>query len=207
MQWFLIFMLTFPAAAGRRNQTIEPPQPPVRPIPYEQPKAEPLSEGSLWTEVPARQMMGNLDANTSTSKNSSTSAAISALLGADKTLLAAHPNLGESIEIGATSQNAFDGKGSTGRDSTIDAVLTCEVIEVQPGGNLRVWGWKQVRVNREIQYLVVEGVARPRDIQMDNTINSNLLAKAKIEVTGSGVVADKQGPGLGTRLLDRLWPF
>ena len=113
----------------------------------------------------------------------------------------------ESIEIGASSQNAFDGKGSTGRDSTIDAVLTCEVIEVQPGGNLRVWGWKQVRVNREIQYLVVEGIVRPRDIQMDNTIASNLLAKAKIEVTGSGVVADKQGPGLGTRLLDRLWPF
>jgi len=163
--------------------------------------------GDLITVRIVERTSTALDANTSTSRNSSTSAAITALLGADKTLLAAHPNLGESIEIGASAQNAFDGKGSTGRGSTIDAILTCEVIEVQAGGNLRVWGWKQVRVNREIQYLVVEGVVRPRDVQMDNTINSNLLAKAKIEVTGSGVVADKQGPGLGTRLLDRLWPF
>jgi hypothetical protein len=44
-------------------------------------------------------------------------------------------------------------------------------------------------------------VVRARDIQLNNMVGSDLLADAKIEVTGNGVVADKQGPGIGTRIL------
>jgi len=64
-----------------------------------------------------------------------------------------------------------------------------------------------VRVNREVQYVVLDGIARPRDIRMDNTVPSSLLAQSKIEITGSGVVADKQGAGLGQRIIDAIWPF
>jgi flagellar L-ring protein precursor FlgH len=64
-----------------------------------------------------------------------------------------------------------------------------------------------VRVNREIQYLTLEGVVRPRDIRIDNTIQSNLIADVRVEFTGNGVVSDKQGQGWGTRIADHLWPF
>jgi flagellar L-ring protein precursor FlgH len=70
-----------------------------------------------------------------------------------------------------------------------------------------IWGWKEVRANRETQYMVVSGTVRPQDIKADNTVDSQLLAEAHIEFNGNGPLSDKQGPGLGQRVLDRTWPF
>jgi flagellar L-ring protein precursor FlgH len=100
-----------------------------------------------------------------------------------------------------------DGRAETSRTGTLLANVTCQVIEVLPNGNLRIHGTKQVRVNRETQYLLIDGVVRPRDILLDNTVLSDLIAEARIEFTGAGVLADKQGPGWGTRAADTLWPF
>jgi flagellar L-ring protein precursor FlgH len=204
-----------------------PATPPDRPIVAPQPIPYLATPGSLWSEVASRQMMGldgnarqvgdlitvritesvstSLGAETKTSRKSTQSAAIRALLGMEKTLKKAHKL--DEIGIDLESAAEFAGAGTTGRDSAVEATLTCEVIEVLPNGNLRIWGWKQVRVNRETQFVVVEGVARPRDVQMDNTVNSELLATARVEITGRGVVSDRQGPGFGARLLDALWPF
>ena len=46
-------------------------------------------------------------------------------------------------------------------------------------GNLVVFGWKEVRTNRETQYLSLSGVVRPQDIRNDNTISSQVIAEAK----------------------------
>ena len=63
-------------------------------------------------------------------------------------------------------------------------------------------------MNRETQILTVTGIVRPRDVQMDNTVASVLLAEPQIHVSGNGVVADRgSGPGWGARLIDFLWPF
>ncbi|MEQ1508048.1 MAG: flagellar basal body L-ring protein FlgH, partial [Myxococcota bacterium] len=105
------------------------------------------------------------------------------------------------------SSTSFSGSGATSRGSAISTMLTTEVIEVMPNGNLRLWGYKKVRVNRETQYVVITGVVRPRDIQMDNTVVSDRLSEAEFEITGTGVVADKQGPGVLSRVLDALGPF
>ena len=83
-------------------------------------------------------------------------------------------NLGGGLGYETGSQHGFDGQGKTTRAGTLQGRLTCRVIEVMLNGNLRVWGYKQVRSNRETQYLVVEGLARPLDIQADNTIESSL---------------------------------
>lgn len=204
--------------------------PPVPPPPSGAPEeVAPSSPGSLWSEVPARQMMGlegaarqvgdlitvritertatALDAETRAKSDSSTKAGIAALLGAEKNVTGAFPNMGGEIALEGSREGSFQGTGQTTRGASVDAALTCEVIEVYPNGNLRIWGYKEVRVNRETQYVVLEGVARPRDVQMDNTVNSELLARAKIEVTGSGVVEDKQGPGFLARVADKVWPF
>jgi flagellar L-ring protein FlgH len=230
MKYALILALTMSAQAKKTDAAIVPPPPPERPIPVEASIYEAkLTPGSLWSEVPARQMMG-LDGNarqvgdlitvriaertssavgasTDTLRENTNERAISALLGAEKTLLSAHPNMGGSISVGTTGNSSFRGDGSTSRDTAIEARLTCEVIDVLPSGNLRIWGWKQVRVNREVQYVVLDGVTRPRDIRLDNTVTSDLLAQAKIDITGRGVVSDRQGPGIGTRILDWMWPF
>jgi flagellar L-ring protein FlgH len=226
----LLLALVSPADARKNKKVEQPPPIPEKPaLIHTEPVEAKAMAGSLWAEVPARQLMGldnnarqvgdlitvritertatSLGATTDTSKDSSNSAGISALLGIETTITNAMPNMGGEIAIGTSSKGSYKGDGSTTRGASVEAMLTCEVIEVLPTGNLRVWGWKQVRVNRETQYVVLDGIVRPRDIQMDNTVTSELLAQAKIEVTGSGVISDKQGPGIGTRLLDRLWPF
>lgn len=223
MIWLL---LAFTADAKKTKPEPPPPEPPELRYPAAQAQMTP---GSLWSEVPARRMMGldgnarqvgdlvtvlifdtmqtSMGATTDTSRASSNTAAISALLGAEKTLLKSLPNAGSELGIDLSSGSQFSGSGNTTRDATVRTVLTCKVIEVLPNGNLRIWGHKKVRVNRETTYVVLEGEARPRDIQMDNTVRSDLLADADLYMDGKGVVSDKQGPGIGTRILDMVWPF
>ncbi len=224
----LIALLLLSTADARKPKgPPKPPEPPIEIVPEEEPAA--ASPGSLFNDVQARRLMGmdgnarqvgdlvtvrilessktTLAASTNTSRKSSYTAAIRALLGIEKRILKAHQEL-EDIGIDLESEGAFTGQGDTRRDSEVEAVITCQVIKVLPGGNLRIWGWKQVRVNRETQYVVLDGIARPRDIKIDNTIGSDLLATARIEITGQGVVNDRaSGPGWLARVLDKIWPF
>jgi flagellar L-ring protein FlgH len=223
--WLCVW-LSFAAEAKKR---VTDPPPPVKPEVATLAAGRPVEPGSLWSEVQGRKLIGldfsarqvgdlvtvllleetntSLGATTDLARDSSVEASIDALLGAEKTLTAAHPNMGGSISVAGGTATNFAGTGATSRGSEITTSLTCEVIEVMPNGNLRLWGYKKVRVNRETQYVVITGVVRPRDIQMDNTVISDRLSEAEFEITGTGVVSDKQGPGVGTRLIDRLWPF
>jgi len=125
----------------------------------------------------------------------------------EPSILSANPNMGESIQLDVSGARDFEGTGTTSRGATASATITCEVVGGLTSGNCLVQGTKQVRANRGVQKWVLKGVVRPQDIQMDNTVTSDLLAQAQIEITGQGVVADPQGPGIGTRILDRVWPF
>jgi flagellar L-ring protein precursor FlgH len=165
------------------------------------------AEQDLVTVIISEQMASQVSAATRASRASSVNAGIGSLLGIRNKIVAANPNMGGEIALGASSGSDFDGDANTSRDSTLKGTLTCEVIAVKNNGNLVVFGWKEVRSNRETQYLSLSGEVRPQDIRANNTVDSNLLANARIEYTGSGVVSDKQGPGLGTRLVDNVWPF
>lgn len=212
------------------------PEPPVEEAPVEEnrllatPSLETsATEGSLWEANKARMLVGidgnaraeedlvtvlisekmasQVSAATRASRASSVNAGIGSLLGLRNKIVSANPNMGGEIALGASSGSDFDGDANTSRDSTLKGTLTCEVITVRSNGNLVIFGWKEVRSNRETQYLSLTGEVRPQDIRADNTVESNLLASARIEYTGSGVVSDKQGPGLGTRFVDNVWPF
>ena len=222
----LMFALFLDVALAKRAP--EPPPVPEKP-PVVQSLATAPAPGSLWSDRSARLVTGmgatahdvgdlitvridertatEIQGDTVTRRESTTSARIDTLLGAEVGIVAARPQMGGQIMLGGGSASDFQGEGGTRRGSQLATTLTCEVIEVLPGGNLKIWGYKQVRVNREVQYVVLTGVVRSRDIQLNNMVGSDLLANAKIEVTGNGVVADKQGPGIGTRILDRIWPF
>jgi flagellar L-ring protein FlgH len=45
---------------------------------------------------------------------------------------------------------------------------------------------------------------RPQDIGTDNTVLSTRLSQARIEMTGQGLLAEKQKPGILTRFLGWL---
>lgn len=85
--------------------------------------------------------------------------------------------------------------------------MTALVTEVLPSGNLKIEGSRVVVVNNEKQNLKLTGVIRPNDIGYNNTVPSSLIADAKIDFVGKGVISDKQNVGWGTRILDHIWPF
>lgn len=185
--------------------------------------------GSLWSEVGSRALIGmdgnarrvgdlitvlvdesattTLGADTSSSREGSAELGIGSLLGLETSIPAANPNMGGKIEVSGSSSTSHEGTGRTSRQGTLTATITCQVEEVLPNGNLRIRGTKEVRVNHETQYLTLEGIVRPRDIHLDNTVHSDVIADARVEYTGVGVVGDKQRQGWGTAVMDVAWPF
>jgi len=226
----MLLAVTLPAHAGRRSRRdAEPPPPPSPPVLQEASWVQQREPGSLLQTVPARQLLGQegyarqpgdiitvllvertstaMDANTETSNASDVSASVGGLFGMQSPLSLGAGASGD-LGINTSRSGNFKGAGKTGRGSSVDTVVSCTVTEVVlPARNLKIWCSKQIAVNRETQWVVVEGLVRARDIGADNTITSNLIAHLKVEITGRGVVDDKQKPGLFVRLLDAIWPF
>ncbi len=188
------------------------------------------AKNSLFTDNKARHVndivtividessSGSNSANTTTARDTSTLAGISALLGMDRKIARSNKDLTDgddiytagllpSLQVGGTSANSLTGKGATTRDSELQARITARVIEVLPNGNLNIEGKRRLAVNEEDQYIVISGTVRPDDITSDNVISSQYIADAKIVYTGKGVVDDKMRPGWLTRIVDWAWPF
>ena len=163
--------------------------------------------GDLITVTISERTSTSVMAGTQTTRDSDIKTGIGTIFGLEQKLFSLYPELGGKIELDATTGSDFRGDGTTTREGALEGTLTCKVVEVRPNGNLVVLGWKEVRSNKETQYLSLSGMVRPQDIKSDNTIPSDLIAEARIEYTGSGVVADKQAPGFGVRAMDHVWPF
>ena len=95
--------------------------------------------------------------------------------------------------------------GETQRSGTLQADITTEVVELKENGNLKIKGTKRVKINGEIQTIILEGVIRPQDINFDNEVSSKRVSNANIEYEGEGVVGDKQDPGVLTRLFNFIF--
>lgn len=193
------------------------------------------AEGSLWTDngafsfymdLRARRVgdtvtvdiventSSSIDANTKVSRTSDIDAGVSQALGYMRALESMNKNLNKdsggelnSTQFKASFENSFDGKGTSDRSGQVTASVGAIVTEVLPNGNLVIFGKRGMRVNNETQFITVSGIVRPEDIDRSNRIQSTFIAESRIEYIGQGVVADKQRPGWGTRLLDHIWPF
>lgn len=109
--------------------------------------------------------------------------------------------------IGASVTSSHDAKAELQKEDTMTSSIGCTVTEKLPNGNLVVRGSRELQVNGETQYIILQGVVRPTDVTTANTVYSTQLADAKIYYTGRGVLSDKQKPGWLARLLDNIWPF
>jgi flagellar L-ring protein precursor FlgH len=109
--------------------------------------------------------------------------------------------------IKGNMKSEFEGDGETSRSGSLDAYITCRVMEVMSNGNLKVVGTREVMVNYENQMIILSGIIRPRDIAEDNVIKSTFVSDAKIAYSGSGVVNDRQRPGWLSNLMNTVWPF
>lgn len=166
--------------------------------------------GDLVTVEVYDALQTEVTAATTTGRSTGQSTRVGALLGLVSQVLIANPTMEiESGELGveASNDSTFAGNGTTSRENALSTTLTCTVVEILPGGNLKIEGYKEVLVNGETQMVVLHGVVRPQDIKGDNTISSDRLAESRVHVSGQGVVDDRQAPGWGTRVMDHAWPF
>jgi flagellar L-ring protein precursor FlgH len=155
-----------------------------------------------------------MDANTKAGRTSSIDGSIDNSLGYMRALQEANRRLGLNLDatasntlFKATLKNEFDGKGTSDRSGQVTASIGARVTEVLPNGNLIIFGKRKMKVNNETQIITVSGIIRPADIDTDNRIKSTYIADALIEYTGQGVIAEKQKPGWGSRVVDIIWPF
>jgi len=163
--------------------------------------------GDLVTIQIIEETQASRSATTNLNRASALDAEVSAMMGLETRLTEIAPDVSPSAGIGTGSSSSFSGEGATSRSGSLTATVTARVVGVLTNGNLVVVGRQEVKVNHEVQVLTIRGIIRPQDIKIDNTIPSTQVADAQIEYAGNGVVAEKQVPGWGTRVVDRVWPF
>ena len=104
-------------------------------------------------------------------------------------------------QFSTSFDTSFAGGGQIERSGRLLATLAVVVDHVDAFGNLVVTGEQVIVVNNEKQHIKLTGVVRPEDIGPDNTLASTRIGNARIELTGDGLLARKQRPGLISRLL------
>jgi flagellar L-ring protein precursor FlgH len=109
--------------------------------------------------------------------------------------------------IDTNFENSTKGEATSDRSGQVTASIAARVTEVMPNGNLSIFGRRAMKVDNEVQYIMVSGIVRPGDIDSDNRVASTSLADSRIEYYGKGALADKQKPGWGTRIIDNIWPW
>jgi len=110
-------------------------------------------------------------------------------------------------EITSSAKSSHSGSGKISGSGKLSASIAAKVIEVMPNGNLIVEGRKEVTIDKEKRFIILSGIVRPEDIEFDNSVSSSKVAEARIEYTGSGVISDKQRPGIYHRIFDWLYPL
>jgi flagellar L-ring protein precursor FlgH len=146
-------------------------------------------------------------ASTSLEKESTVEVGVPNALGYMSHLTALFPRMNSAKLFNATTTNDFEGKGSSDRSTSLKGSVGARVVEVLPNGDLVISGRKDVKINNETQIMKVTGIVRPKDVGSDNRVESTYLANADIEITGKGVISDKQKPGWMARIIDSAWPF
>jgi flagellar L-ring protein precursor FlgH len=146
-------------------------------------------------------------ATTNLSKETNRSAGVDAMLGLVPAIQKAYPNIDPKTLLAMASNYDFNGEGKTQRAGSLNAMIGVKVKQEMPNGDLFVEGTKVVMINYEEQHLYISGVIRPSDIAPDNSVDSRLIADARVEFTGRGDIDDQVERGWLTKFLDAVNPF
>lgn len=157
--------------------------------------------------VVAEDAQGEGSGNTKSNKKTEHTASVDELGGLMQKINGLITNLDPGKLIGASTESKFQGTGTTDRAGKLDAKLTATVTQVLRNGNMVIRGEQHLKLNKEDQVLIVEGIIRPYDIEPNNTVRSNSVADARITYSGFGVLGDRQSPGWLVKVLDKVWPF
>lgn len=152
-----------------------------------------------------------LDESTNASKSSSTTTKKSTSVDLPWPTIAGRPVTRHGTEIltmGVENQTEFDGAGASTQSNRLHGHITVTVAQRLPNGNLLVRGQKWIAINQGKEYVRIQGIVRPIDIDPDNSISSLKVADAVISYGGKGALADANSPGFLARFFNLPWmPF
>src|SRR5688572_30898374 len=152
-----------------------------------------------------------LNERTNASKSSSTSTSKSTSVDMPGPTIAGRPvtaNGTEILNMQVDNSSEFDGEGDSSQSNRLEGDITVTVAQRLPNGNLLVRGQKWITINQGREYVRIQGIVRPIDIDPDNSISSLKVADAQIAYGGKGAINDANTPGLLARFFNVPWlPF
>ncbi len=120
-------------------------------------------------------------------------------------------NLDVGLSSPSTQYNAnlgLSGNNASGAQTTrvgeLRTQVSAQVTSVEINGSLRIAGEQSLIVNGERQKIRITGLIRPEDINADNTVWSNRIANADLELLGVGVVSESQRQSIFYRVFKWL---
>ena len=113
----------------------------------------------------------------------------------------------QGMNVEASHDNKFSGKGESAANNTFTGTITCTVIEVLPNGNLLVSGEKLVAINQGEEFIRFSGIVNPANVTAANTVTSTQVADARIEYKANGFIDSAQVMGWLSRFFLTFMPF
>ncbi len=109
--------------------------------------------------------------------------------------------------LGLDSNSSVNGEGSIRRNKLIRLRVAALIIQTLPNGNFVIAGRQEVKVNAELRELRIAGIIRQSDIYVDNTIDYDKIAEARITYGGRGQISTVQTPRYGQDVLEVILPY
>ncbi len=114
-------------------------------------------------------------------------------------------------DITATSADGFNGSANYEKKGEFQARITAIVSDVLPNGNLVISGRREIRIDNETKLIEFSGIVRRYDVHADNTIESELVAEARVSYRGKGVLTNSTNRrgigGVVHGFFSWFWPF
>ena len=112
------------------------------------------------------------------------------------------PSTQYNANLGLSGNNASGAQ--TTRVGELRTQVSAQVTAVEINGSLLIAGEQSLIVNGERQKIRITGLIRPEDINADNTVWSNRIANADLELLGVGVVSESQRQSIFYRVFKWL---
>lgn len=96
-------------------------------------------------------------------------------------------------------------RGESARRERFSAEITVRIVEILPGGTVRIEGVKKVQIDDHEQSITVRGLVRTQDISVSNTVESWRVADAELLYESNGSLGEAGG-GIWSKLLNLIIP-
>ena len=220
--YLLVFLLA--GLSGCASTPAPPPQandPSFAPIIPDYPKQKLDHDGALFDPTIANTLYSDIRAgrvgdiitvqlreNTNATKAANTTTSKESVVEIDPIIgLGANPVAlgGDSLEFDLDSSNEFTGDAQSNQSNSLFGDISVTVVQVLPNNNLVIRGEKWMTLNKGDEYIRLTGIIRAADISPLNTIQSNRIANARIQYSGTGSFARAQEKGWLAQFFDSKW--